>query len=106
VLQEIDERYADSTYELVWSTVLSDCVASVAGAKNRTESSVTLAKAMAVQNPDVRQALEAKNASYARRKVFQMMAGNLERDTFIVSRELTRRVGRHDREARVDRWRP
>lgn len=106
VLHEIDERYADSTYDLVWSSVLSDCIAAVSSAKTRSESSITVAKATAVQSEDVQAAAETRNVAYARRKVFQMMATNLERDTFIVSRELTRRVGRNSSEARVDRWRP
>jgi hypothetical protein len=105
VLHEVDERYAESTYDLVWSTVLSNCVAGQSG-KSRSESSVTVAKAEATQNPDVRAARDNRDAVYARRKIFGLMMSNLERDSALVSRELTRRVGRHDRESRTDRWKP
>lgn len=104
-LHEVDERFADANYDLTWATVLTDCVASLTG-RTRTESSVTVAKAEAVQHPNVRTARDHKDMVYARRKVFSIMFTNLERDSQLVSRELTRRLARHDREDRVARFRP
>ena len=104
-LQEVDERFADSAYDWVWAQVLSECVAGVAGRRG-SESSVTVAKAEATQHPNVKMARDKKDMIYARRKVFQVMNDNLERDNFAVSRELTRRLGREPRQRRADRWNP
>jgi phosphoserine aminotransferase len=101
-LQEIDERNADTYYELVWTTKLA-----ALAPKSRSEGSVTMAKAEATHDQDVMAAQLTKDMAYARRKILQVMAGNLERDTQLVSRELSRRLGRKEsNENRVGRYRP
>ena len=101
-LQEVDERYADSAYDLIWATVLADA----ATGRPKSESSVTLAKADTTMHPNVVAARDHKNLVYARRKVIQMLYDRLERDSFLLSRELSRRIGREPRERRADRWNP
>lgn len=65
---------------------------------------VTKAKAYARNHPDVVHAsVEARNAK-ATRKALGMKINNLDRLAFIVSRELTRRLGRAPQEGRVSRY--
>ena len=65
---------------------------------------VTKARAFARQHPDVVHAqVEARNAK-ATRKALGMKINNLDRLAFIVSRELTRRLGRAPQEGRVSRY--
>lgn len=85
--------------------VLSDRIAAAAG-RSRSEASITQAKAEATHDKEVREARQHKDEIYARRKMFGLMTANLERDSQLVSRELTRRLSRHDREERVGRHRP
>jgi len=104
-LQEVDERYADSQYDFVWARVFSDTLVDAAMvAKARSDASVTKAKADTAMHPDVRAARTVKDNAYARRKVMQLMQANLERDISLLSRELSRRLGRAPAERRADRW--
>lgn len=100
-LCEIDERARQSIYDMAHAEILS-----TNAPKNRSEGSVTMAKAETVQHPQVSEAKDKLDMAYARRKVVQMMSENLERDLFILSRELTRREGRYNNEMRTSRWRP
>ncbi len=100
-MHEIDERYAESYYELVWAQVLAHV-----SPRTRGEGSVTVAKAEATQDPKVREAVDRRDLIYAKRKWLQQMRDNLERDTSLISRELTRRLGRTSAENRVGTFRP
>jgi hypothetical protein len=64
---------------------------------------VTQAKAMAHEDPEYIAAQEAKTAAYAYRKMVQALHASAELRNTLLSRELTRRVGRGDREARAGR---
>lgn len=98
-LQEVDERFAESAYDMVWAEVFSGLAPN-----KRSEGSVTVAKAETTGDSDVRDANERRNRVYAKRKVYRLMYDNLERDSALISRELTRRTSRNDREVRADRW--
>lgn len=100
-LCEIDERACQSIFDMAYAEILS-----TTAPRNRSEGSVTVAKAEVLQHPQVRDARDALDMAYARRKLVQMMYENIERDLFIFSRELTRRDGRYTNETRGYRWHP
>jgi hypothetical protein len=71
--------------------------------RNASQKTVTAAKAMAYEDPEYIEAQEAKTAAYAYRKMVQALHQSAELRNTLLSRELTRRVGRGDREARASR---
>lgn len=100
-LCEVDERARSSIYDLAHAEILA-----ANAPKTRNEGSVTVAKAETALHPQVKEARDKLDLAYARRKVMQMMYENIERDLFILSRELTRREGRYNNEMRERKWRP
>jgi hypothetical protein len=72
----------------------------------RGEKSVTAQKAAAAADPDALAADDELLVAYARRKLIDAILAGAERSAAVVSRELTRRVGRHDREVRSNKWAP
>jgi hypothetical protein len=86
-------RYAEAT----------GLVESWTGAK---EDRVTVAKAERELDPDVRDARQAYDRARARRKMLGVLTANMERAAALISRELTRRVGREPVERRQQRWNP
>lgn len=54
---------------------------------------VAVAKAQRLSDPNVQEAKTKELQAYASRKMLQALFASLEREAFIVSRELTRRVG-------------
>jgi hypothetical protein len=58
----------------------------------KSENRVTFARAEVATDPDVVAHKEAIEELYAYRKLIEAMANNIERDTALVSRELTRRT--------------
>lgn len=101
-MQEISERYADSAYILTYAQVFSSLVRG----KGKSEGSVTLAKQETLQDPELQTLQQDKDNIYARRKILQVMYGNISGDAALVSRELTRRTERGRHEGRVDRYTP
>lgn len=67
---------------------------------------VTMAEAQRDTSPEVRHAQAELDVIYAKRKMLGVMYANCDRNAALVSRELTRRLGRNDRESRADRYRP
>lgn len=57
-------------------------------------------------DPGVVSAREAHAVAHARRKLLQVTTENRERCANLLSRELTRRVGREGNYRRNDRWNP
>jgi len=92
---EVDE----SSFENEIKTREARSAAMNSGAKN-----VTTAKAAVYTDPDFIAAKEAKEHAYAYRKIMQSIYDATEKKTVLVSRELTRRVGRDPREQRNGRW--
>jgi hypothetical protein len=101
-LAEISERYANSAYELTYATMFAQ-VMTLSG-KSRSESSVTVIKQETVRSYPVMSLQDKRDEIYARRKILSKLYENLERDTNLVSRELTRRLNRDPHERRVGKY--
>lgn len=98
---EIDERTAEHLLEVAEASALV-----LAWSGRTKEDTITLAKAQRESDPKVQSARDDLQVVYARRKLLGVMFSSAEKDAAVVSRELTRRVGRNDRESRESRWRP
>lgn len=96
-LASVEEKLCESTLER------HRAISAVA---NRTEKTVTAAKAKAYENPEFNDAQDAYNSAYATRKLTESIYNATDRKSQVVSRELTRRVGRSDRDGRSDRFNP
>lgn len=94
-IAEVDESSADA--EVKRLEALS--AASNAGAKTVTE-----AKAKVFEDPEYVAAKELQRAAYGYRKITAALHEQAEKRATVLSRELTRRVGREPREARAGRW--
>lgn len=99
---EIDERTAEHVLDVAEASAM---VLKWGDRKSR-EDTITLAKAQAKDDDKVQTAKDELHVVYARRKLLNVMFTSAEKDAAVVSRELTRRVGRNDREQREARWRP
>lgn len=65
---------------------------------------VTMAEAEAEALPEVIQAKDDYDQRNAYRRMLRVVAENLARDTALISRELTRRVGSAPYSGRTDKW--
>jgi hypothetical protein len=70
------------------------------------EDRVALARAEREVHPEVIKQQDAYNTAKAHRKMLSTLADNMERAAAVVSRELTRRVGREPVERRHRGWTP
>lgn len=91
---EVDERYAENILDK----------RKALGMIGLSEKTVTAAKAKQFEDSDYLDAYEEVQRAYAFRKMVQMLYNNTERKASVISRELTRRVGREPRENRDARW--
>jgi hypothetical protein len=91
---EVDEKSCVDTLE---------AHKALSAVRNAGQKTVTQAKAKAYEDPEYIEAQEAKTAAYAYRKMVQALHSSAELRNTLLSRELTRRVGRGDREARAGR---
>lgn len=92
---EVDESYAEEYLARVKA---------IRNLSNSTEKTVTLMKARAYEDPEYVAAHEKFQQAYAYRKLIQVKFQACERNGALLSRELTRRVGRDSREGRVERY--
>lgn len=99
---EVDERAAEHALEFAEASAL----VLTWGNRQHKDDTITLAKAQRDSDPAVIEARDALQVIYARRKMLTVMFNSADKDGSVVSRELTRRVGRNDRESRESRWRP
>lgn len=67
---------------------------------------VTEVRAEIAVDPEVVKAKTAALNAYAKRKLTKVIYDNCERSVFVVSRELSRRIGQAGSERRVNRWTP
>lgn len=93
-IAEVEEHSAEVVLEKAKALGL---LANWAGGK---EDRTTVSKAQAANTPEVVEWQSAYDVAYARRKMTGMLFGKAERDAAVVSRELTRRTGRHDSNSR------
>lgn len=89
-----DAEAAEEVYDQAYSEALT----------RHNIDSVTVAKAYATNDPEVRAAKEKFLAVDAERRAFRSYYENLKEDQFFVSRELTRRGHSAPFERREDRW--
>lgn len=103
-IAEIDEAEASSDldYAEVSAIVAAWDVEQGAASDRR----VTIAKARKAMDEEVRKAQMAKRKAHARRKILVTMADAMDRNTFLISRELSRRIGTSDTRNRGSRWTP
>lgn len=73
---------------------------------NPAQGKVTVAKAEMTASQEVERAKQEVLNAYAVRKMTGVMVENCERSASLISRELTRRVGREPLERRQQRWNP
>jgi hypothetical protein len=92
---EVDESYAEEFLSRVKA---------IKSLSNSTEKTVTLMKAKAYEDEDFLQAHDAYQKAYAYRKLVKVKYDAAERNSALISRELTRRVNRSARDGRVDRY--
>lgn len=78
----------------------------IAALRHQDHRTVAAQKAAALCDPQVEKLDTDYQGARARRKFAEVAMTGAERKAAVISRELTRRVGRHDREARTGRWNP
>jgi hypothetical protein len=83
----IDERQADSALEF------AESVSYIEAATSNKKETVALLKARMNTNPEVMKLKTTQQEAYAYRKIVEVMSNNVEKDTSLVSRELSRRIG-------------
>jgi hypothetical protein len=71
-----------------------------------SKDSVTKIKGGITQDPEVERARNEALQAYAERKYTKMIYENCERSAQLLSRELSRRIGRDGTERRQQRWTP
>ena len=77
-----------------------------AALRHQHHKTVAAQKSAALCDPAVISLDEEYQGARARRKFAEVVMNGAERKAAVISRELTRRVGRHDREQRTGRWNP
>lgn len=65
---------------------------------------MTAAKAKAYEDEEYLEAQAAKQDAFAYRRMLQAVYDSADKRATLLSRELTRRVGRADRDSRAGRW--
>ena len=95
---EVDEERAEATLKYVEATYLVSSQPKM--------GAVTVAKAGGLIDPAVQTARDRVLDAYALRKMTSVMYGNCERCVNLISRELSRRIGRDGPERRQQRWTP
>lgn len=76
----------------------------LSAAANRGEKNVTTAKAKVWEDPEYIDAKKVQEEAYSYRKITQHLHEVADKRATVLSRELTRRVGREPRESRAGRW--
>lgn len=96
---EVAESKAEASVRFIEAQAM---VKQWGGAKDK----VTVAKAELSIDPEVERARQDVLDAYAKRKMTQVVYSNCERSVFVVSRELSRRIGNAGAERRSMRWSP
>jgi hypothetical protein len=95
---EVDEERAEAKVRFLEATGMVRAY----GPKTK----VTEVRAEIAVQPDVVKAKSEALAAYAKRKLTKVIYDNCERSVFVVSRELSRRIGAAGSERRISRWTP
>lgn len=99
---EAEVREAEYEYEVE----KAESEAVVAAWSGTSKDRVTVAKAQRALDPKVNELKDRWLQAKAARKRAQVVRDNCERIVNLISRELTRRVGREGPERRANRWNP
>jgi hypothetical protein len=91
----IDEKNAEQSLDLLESKKFID-----AHELNKKET-ITLTKARLSVDPEIIALREAVSAKYAYKKLIEVMVNNIDRNTQLVSRELTRRTSSFNKSTRM-----
>lgn len=97
-LAEIDERFKEAVVKKTEALALVS--------SHPEKGKMTLAKAERYLDDDAESAREELDEAYSYRKLLSLLFGKVERDSALVSRELTRRVGREPHAGRERKWTP
>lgn len=100
VQAEIEEANAETVLKVLEATSLA------AGWDGGKDSRITIARAERDIDPEVVAARTAHDEARARRKLLQVLSDNMQRGSNLLSRELTRRVGRESVVRRNDNSNP
>lgn len=92
---EVEESYAEAEVKRLES---------IAQAKNAGAKNVTTIKSLTYTDPEFIEAKEVHFKAYANVKILRGIYEATEKKGTLLSRELTRRVGRDPRESRNGRW--
>lgn len=103
-LAETEEAEAEAEHALAEATAIILGWDEDTGAAS--DRRVTIAKARRLQDRKVQEALQTKREAHARRKIIGVMAETMERNSALISRELSRRIGSGDVHRRSSRWNP
>lgn len=95
VQAEIDEASAETDVKVLEATTMTGW-----GPKDK----VTFARAERDLDPTVIAARQKFETVKAKRKIFMVMCGNMDRGAALLSRELSRRIGRAPVEGRYAGW--
>lgn len=98
VSAEIEEANAETDLKVLEATSIAS------GWENPKESRITVLRAERDTDPEVMAARSRFDQAKARRKMLGVLCGNMERAAALLSRELTRRVGRAPVEGRAASW--
>ena len=71
-----------------------------------SKSTVTQVRAATATTSEMEVAREDEVNAYAKRKLTKVIYENCERSAFVISRELSRRIGQAGGERRLSRWMP
>lgn len=106
-IAEVDERFCEQVVEKYQAiSLITERGALHAQATNSAEkaNATTYLKAKAWEDSAYVDARDEVENAYAYRKLVKLKYDEADKNTALVSRELTRRVGRNDREGRNAKW--
>lgn len=91
----IDEKNAEQSLDFLESKRF------IAAYENNKKETITLTKARLSADPEIIEMREAVSAKYAYKKLIEVMVNNVDRNTQLVSRELTRRTSSFNKSTRM-----
>ena len=98
VKTDIDEHAAETMLELAKARHLAK------GWVNESTSRLAVHKAAAANDPEIQRLTDTLDGLKARRKLLGIMVDSQGRDANVISRELSRRIGREPAQRRADKY--
>lgn len=91
----IDEKNAEQSLDIIESKKF------ITAHESNKKETITLTKARLSTDPEIIAMREAVSAKYAYKKLIEVMVNNVDRNTQLVSRELTRRTSSFNKSTRM-----